>query len=1100
MRKKLYSSWNLPVLLVVMLFAFSGYTWSQTDLTGKVLDGNTGEPLPGVNVTVKGTTTGTITDLDGNFQIKVEDPNAILSFSYVGYLTENVELNGQTSIDLNLLPDLMKLEQVVVVGYGTMRKKDLTGSVSSVSIEDIEANKDANVLHALQGKVAGMDILPSDGQAGAGVEISLRGTRSMLAGNEPLILVDGVEYGKVLDLNSSDIESIDILKDAASTAIYGTKGANGVIIITTKKGEAGKTKVSYNTYFSYNMPNFFPHYMNGDEFLNKQYEKRIADEEADLWEDQDVYYDPRINEVVWDQDAVPDPTAVFGTVTLEQLIEDEGVEDKYELVNSDPNFLELARAGVSQNYMDMLLSNSWSQNHELSVTGGTDKTAYNLSIGYMKAKGLMINDENGNPLDEQDMMRRYNFKIGVDQQIAKFVRVGANILYTRKFQNRRSSSVFGYARNAGPIGELYYPDGSYLEVPDPVFSANQYNPLLDNKSGTYKDEEYTNRIFGNAYIDVNILKDLSFKTQFGFDNNQTKHGIYADAYSTRQIAVTNALTTLDNYQKTSYTWTNVLNYKKQLGNHDIQLMAGSETRSVQYDRSRFLGSGQSLASTEYFDWVGFAGSITADQGYLTDATDPDHWQYAQTRLVSFFGRANYGLMDKYLLQATLRYDASSVLAEGNKGAIFPSFSAGWRLGQEDFIENLNVFSNLKLRYSWGISGNSAIPPYSSTASLGDLPNYYTFGDEFYSQYVPYQTANTSLTWELTKAHNIGVDVGFFKNRISGSVDYYISKTSDLLFRVPLPASEGYPSAIQNVAATKNSGIEVSFTTVNIDTRAFTWTTDWIFSRVKNEITGLREGVTELIRTDEVTGNTGSQEEGWKVGEPVESWYTYNHLGFYSVADLDAELAYVRQQEANGDTINVANIPMLANGWLPGDIKLEDINKDGIFNDDDRIYLNEEPKFTFSFNNDFLLKTDVGDFGLGVLMIGRAGYTIRYRFYGDVKLSSDNTNGAYVPAWTPQNPGDAIYPRYYSNGTANTSSLVAPIKFIDGSFVKIKDITLSYTLPNNWTQSMKISRLKIYFTARNMITFSKIKDSDPELGGEVNFPLAKQFFVGLNLDF
>lgn len=1100
MRKKLYSSWNLPVMLVLMLFAFCSSAWSQTEVTGKVLDGNSGEPLPGVNVTIKGTTTGTITNLDGVFELKLDDPNAILSLSYVGYLTETIELNGQTSIDVQLMPDLMKLEQVVVVGYGTMRKKDLTGAVSSVKTEDIESNKDANVLHALQGKVAGLDIRASDGQAGAGVEINLRGNRSIVAGNEPLILVDGVEYGKVLDINASDIESIDILKDAASTAIYGTRGANGVIIITTKKGEAGKTKVSYNTYWSYNMPNLYPHYMNGDEFLNKQYEKKIADEEQDLWDDQGVYYDPRTNEVIWDQVANPDPTAVFGTVTLDQLVEDAGVEDKYELVNSDPDFLELARAGVSHNYLDMLLNNSWSQNHELSVVGGTDKTTYNISIGYMKSQGLMTQDENGNKLEEPDVMKRYNFKIGLDQEVAKFINVGGDILFTRKFQNRRSGSAFGYARNAGPIGEIYNEDGTYRQVPDPVFSANQYNPLLDNKAGTHIDEQFTNRIFGNAYIDVDILKDLSFKTQFGIDISNIKRGIYSGPYSTSRVVVASASTTIDNYQKTAYTWTNVLNYSKQLGSHNIQLMAGSETRHNQWDRTRFLGIGQSLATTEYYDWIGFGGQISADANYLTDATDQNQWPYAQTRMVSFFGRANYSLMDKYLFQATVRYDAASVLAKGNKGATFPSFSAGWRLSQEDFIKNLNVFSNLKLRYSWGVAGNSAIRPYTSTAGLGELPNYYSFGSSVYSQYVPYQTANEALTWETTKAHNMGIDMGFFKNRISGSVDYYISKTEDLLFQVPLPATEGYPIAMANVASTKNSGIEISFTTVNIDKKSFNWTTDWIFARNKNEITDLIGGTEELIRTDEVTGNQSSQHESWKIGEATESYYTYNHLGFYSVEDLDAELAYVRQQEANGDTINPIEIPMLANGWLPGDIKLEDRNQDGILNDDDKIYLSQFPSYTFTFNNSFELKTDAGNFGLTVLMIGRIGQTFDYTFYQSVKLASDNTNGSYVPAWTPQDPGSAIFPRYYGNGTANTTSFVDPIRFIDGSYVKIKDITLSYTLPTKWTQSVKISRLNIYFTARNMITFSKIKDSDPEQDGSSNFPLAKQFFVGLNLDF
>ena len=1060
------------MLLGAILVLFCSSAWAQVTITGSVVSATDKQPLIGATVLVKGTSIGATTDVKGNYTLKVDNPKeAVLSISYIGYLPEEVNVQGRSVVDIELVEDVKQLEEVVVIGYGTMKKKDLTGSVTSIRGSELASSKSSNVLQVLQGKVSGLDVTQSSGEAGSSVQLLLRGRRSLVAGNDPLILVDGVEYGSKLDINSSDIESMNILKDAASTAIYGTRGANGVIIITTKKGSAGKTRVSYSTYFTVNSATYLPHIMNGAEYMQKQFDIKLADADVAKWNAQGVSYNATTNAVTWNQTTNPDPASVWGTSTLDALVAAAGVTDKYALTTGDPVGLQLARDGVSLDYLKMLMVTSMTQNHELSVSGGNDKTIFNMSLGYMDDNGLL----------RRDNMKRYNFKFGVDHKLTNTIKIGANMLFTKKDYNKRNSGVFNQALKAGPIGKLYEDDGvTYRTIPDLVFAYNQYSPVLDEVPGAYVNEITNNRIFSTIYGNWDIFPWLTFKTNLGFDVITDKNGRFADAKSVSQVASGRSESSLRTENYFAYTLDNTLNFNKRIGIHDIQAMLGSST---QYSRGQSLmvtTSNQATPVTTYYDQNYASGPTTAST-------------YTPYQMVSVFGRVNYSLMDKYLFQATLRNDNASPLAEGHKGDVFPSASVGWRISEEKFMKGISFISNLKLRYSWGLAGNaSSVPAFITLASVSTNTNYYTFGTGVYQQYAPSNIANPLLTWEKTQTHDIGLDFEVWNKRIMGTVDVYRSKSKDLIFNVPLPTNQGgYTQAMKNIAASQNQGIEFTLTTINVKSHNFDWSTDWSLSYNENKVTDLYSG-TDLIPHD--------GDYAWKVGSQINSFYQFTAQGCYSVADLNAELAYVKATQSAGGAIDKLRIPMLANKYFPGDIKIKDRDGNGIFNDNDKVAIDADPRYVFSFNNNFGLKTNIGDFGLSILAIGRLQQNVNYDFYGNVKTATDKTNGSYVQEWTPDNT-DAIFPRYYTAGTGVLrSDFMSALKIVKGSFVKIKDITLSYTFPKQWIKKVKLSNVRIYGTAKNMFTFSNIKNYDPESNGSMNFPLSKQWIIGLNLDF
>jgi TonB-linked SusC/RagA family outer membrane protein len=1063
-------------------------------ITGKVTDGNTGEPLPGVNLILAGTTTGTITDVDGNFSLNVPDENAQIVFSFVGYVSETIDLEGRTTLNVVLIPDILSLEEIVVIGYGAIKKADLTGAVASVSQEDIASTKAVDALQAIQGKVAGLDLYQETGEAGSDVSITLRGLRSFGdqgAENSPLILVDGVEYGNGLDydnryrdgldLNPSDIESIDILKDAASTAIYGTRGANGVILITTKKGKKeGKTVVTFNSYISYNVPSYVPDIMTGQQFVQKLLERRIADKENDMYDDMDIDYDDETGEVEWDMAAYPSPWEVFGSVTMQDLY-DEAIEDDVDifdengnpvphyLVTTDPTARALLDSNVSLDYLDMMLRNTITDNYELGIFGGREKTSVSFSLGLMNDRGLLKNDQ----------LRRYNIRLGLDHDLTDRMSLGANILYTRKFHDRRNSGIFNQGLKTGPIGNFRNPDGSLNQFPDAEFTFNQPNPFLDEEpDGSYVNEILYNRIFGSIYYNWELLKGLTFNTNYGVDLGFIREGLYRGPQTLERYQVATAETNMRQTNTWEYTWDNTLTYLKDIGIHNFQFLLGQSVRAEAREHYSMTGIGQQVPITQFYAWSDFTSTVSSSS-------------YRQEQLLSFFGRINYKINEKYLFQATLRADGSSVLAEGNKWGYFPSASAGWRLSEEDFLQNISALSILKLRASWGIAGNAAVRAYQTITEVSQVPIFMSLNDETYSSLFPFKIGNEDLKWETTQTYDIGVDIGLFNNRIYGSIDLYMSNTSDLLFESPLPPTSTYTRVTENVAETKNKGIEIQLSTQNIKTSKISWTTDWTFALNRDEIVSLRRGTDEVVATVDNIINIK------RVGEPVSAFYDYEFDGMYQISDLQDEFLYVQQQMASGDSIERGLIPMISNGFYPGDIKLKDVNGDGEYTDDeDRVIYNRSPKFTFGLTNNFSFH----NFGLNIFFYGRVGQTIDYEFYRAYKpADQDVENGPYVDAWTPENTG-ALFPRYSTDGNATSFLFNSPLALVDGSFVKIRDITLSYSLPVSILGRLKMSKFKIYVTGKNLFTFSKVDNYDSEREGHMEFPLPKQYIAGVNIEF
>ncbi|HRZ98572.1 MAG TPA: SusC/RagA family TonB-linked outer membrane protein, partial [Paludibacter sp.] len=601
------------VLFLVVAISFFGMLWAQTKTINGIVKDAAGEPIIGASVLVKGTTIGTITNFDGAYNLAVPQTAKTLVISYVGMETQEITISGSV-LNATLKDDSKGLDELVVVGYGVVKKRDLTGSVSSIKSSEIMKNSSSNAMQAMQAKVPGLDIKQNDGQAGSGLSMTLRGNRSISASNSPLVLVDGVEYGSTIDINNSDIESMDILKDASSTAIYGTKGANGVIIITTKRGKAGKTTVNLNSYLSSNMPTNIPQVMYGAK-------------EVQFLRDKNNYK----------LDAV---AGTWGTAqtTVEQVLT--GTPN-----GADFTEMDVYNAGDYTNWLDIILQDGLTQNYEASVSGGNDKTNFNASLGVMYEQGLMKNDE----------LDRYNGKITIDHRISNQFKVGANMLYTYRNHDSRNSSVFGQAMKMTTITRPYNSDGSILATPNARYAAH-CNPLLDEIDGAFEHNIETTRFFGNTYIEINPIKALTFKSMFALDRSNKRDGTYQDFESVaRYQSPTTSYISLIQNNSTKFTWDNTLNYNTKFGESDLTALLGhSMTQSVSENMQTVGDAGKEHYFSSSFYDISKIGTPKSTSGYV------------QHSMLSYFGRLNYSYAGKYLLSASVRADGFSALAPGKK--------------------------------------------------------------------------------------------------------------------------------------------------------------------------------------------------------------------------------------------------------------------------------------------------------------------------------------------------------------------------------------------------------------------------------------------------
>ena len=1008
----------------MLLFLTTVVVAQNVNITGKVTSATNGEGIPGANVVVRGTTLGTITDSDGNYTLSVPSGGTLV-VSFVGFHTEEVAVAGRSVINVALNEESFGLDEVVAIGYGVVRKRDLTGAVSSVKADDIARTTTSNAMQAMQARVPGLDIQQSNGQAGAGVSLTLRGNRSISASNSPLILVDGVAYGSTLDINPSDIESMEVLKDASSTAIYGTRGANGVILITTKRGREGRTRVSLNSYLSSNIPTHVPQMMYGEKEVQRLIDKANyqADASSGNWGSSNL--------------------------TVEQVLT-ENLEDFTEL--------DIYKDGSYTDWLDMILQNGLTQNYELAVSGGTAKTNFNLSLGTMFDEGLM----------KKDMMDRYNAKIILDHKISDIFKAGTSMLYTYKDHDARNSSVFGQSLKMTTITHAYTKEGNLIFTPNPRYAAHA-NPLLDETAGAFEHNVETTRFFGNVYAEVTPLKNLLLKSLYALDRRNVRDGQYQDYQSVGRYQSPGTSYINSTYNNnTGYTWENTLNYTTNFGGskHDVNFLLGHSMAQSVFEQTNTQGD----AGREHY-----YTSLFYDLSKISTETSTS--TYTKSSLLSYFSRVNYKFNERYLLTASLRADGSSTLAEEHKWGYFPSLAAAWRINEEPFLAPARDWlTNLKFRASWGRSGNAAVDPYSTLTSLSTNLIYYYLDGKDIPGNIPSTMGNKELKWETTSVLDFGIDFGILANRISGSIDYYLSKTDDLLYLKSAPPSSVFPSVLANIGSTEGQGLEVALNTLAVKSRKFNWDINWSYSTSKDKITNLSEGVERNI----------SGTSGQIVGEPVSIFYDYEADGNWNVGEYDTYKTAWEERHP-GESVGY-----VAAYGAPGTIKIIDRNDDGKLDDEDKIVIGRSPKHIFGMNNSF----SYGDFSLSVLLFARLGGYIAYDM--NTQLNYETANWGDLDYWSFTNTG-AKFP---SPGAASTTygSYGSSLRYEKADYIKIKDITLAYNLPQNILNKAGIDRIRVYGSLKNFFTFAKIDNYDPERGGAVSFPLAKQAVVGINLEF
>ena len=989
------------------VIVISPFQNQQNKLTGIVTDASTNQPIVGAIVSIEGTTVGVQTDVNGRYTLTLPKPNSVIKVTFMGYLPEIIALKGQTKMDIQLTSDVKRLDEVVVVGYGTVRKKDLTGTVSSIKTEELVKSPAGNVMEAVQGKVSGVDIIRSSGSAGANINITVRGNRSINAGNNPLYIVDGIQYTNIQDINPNDISSMDVLKDASTTAIYGSRGANGVIIITTKRGFEGKVKVSAGSYYGVSEVAGYPVPMNGTQFAAL---KRQAYHTNGIW------------------NSTADDSKVFTSAAEIAAI----------------------NANTSTYWPGLLLNKGSQQDYVVGISGGTEKTKVYFSFDYFKENGVLNND----------FSNRYTLRLNIDQTIFDNFKIGLESQLAYYDQNLRSDAILTVANKVIPYFTPYNADGTLAKYPG---NGNQLNPLLEEVSGSYVNKNNITRLLSTAYAEWKPFKGLVIRSNLGVVNASTRNGHFEDANTITRALSTGSLSSIANTTQTDLTWENIITYQTKIENHSISLTGVTSYLSNRVDNATASGTGQLLASQSFYALQNNPLNLAISSNYVG------------SNLQSGALRVNYSFMEKYLFTFTGREDGASVLSPKNRWSFFPSAAVAWRVIDEKFMKSISVISDFKVRGSIGRAGNSAVRPYQTQSGLMLIP--FSWNDQTALAYglLP-QIGNRDLKWELTTTQNIGVDFGVLKNIITGSVDIYDSKTKDLLYLQQLPSTTGGLSMLNNVGKTRNSGIEISLKTVNIQSNSFSWISNITYTRNKERIEFLPNGsdiANSLI-----------------IGSPVNSFYDYKKIGIWQTADAALATGF---------------------GYKPGDIRVLDVqgplvlNADGtsyhaaadgkITAADDRLVVGSAvPLYSVGFNNDFKFK----GFDLNVFIFARIGQTFVSNYANKFEPNAIE-NGAVVDYWTPDNPTNA-YPQPDSKISRAALPFATTLGYKDGSFIKIRNITLGYTVPSNLAKKLHVSTIRWYVSAKNYFTFSKVKDYDPEGGGSFESPLTKLIVTGLNIEF
>jgi TonB-linked SusC/RagA family outer membrane protein len=984
-------------------------------IKGKVTSEN-GQPLPGVNVLVKDTNIGTVTDVNGNFNITVPDVNSILVFSFIGYTTQEVSLSGRNTIDITLAEDFQSLEEVVVIGYGAVKKSDLTGAVSSIKTDEIQETPITSIDQGLVGRASGVMVTQTSGMPGAVASIRVRGSSSLQGGNEPLYVIDGFPvyngsgYGNtggrarmsgLATINPADIESIEILKDASATAIYGSRAANGVVLITTKSGKEGRDQITFDAYY-------------GIQNTVRQIDVMNALQYAEL-----------VNEAYTNDGLAP--------------------------VYDNEKMAELKANPKGTDWQDEIFQTAPIQNYQLSFSGGDKKTNYSISGNYFNQQGIIRSSE----------FSRYSGRVNISRNILDNFKIGTHLNLSRTTSNAvrtdagGNQGVVSAAMKFNPVSPVFENEalGEYTPVNSPGI-------IYANPVATADDQVRENimlRILGNIYAEWEFLPNLTAKISFGTDLVNTKFDTFVPSNIFESGGVASA--SINSRYTTNWLNENTLRWIKQISSgHSISVLGG-----ITFQQN--ISEGLTASSQDYVNNVLGENSLGAGAIYNQPSSSRTEWS-----LVSYLGRINYNINEKYLFSFNSRIDGSSRFGANNKYAFFPSAAVAWRLIEENFVQDMNLFSNLKMRVSYGMTGNQEIGLYSSLPTLNN--NTYTLGRSLVTGFFPNKIPNPDLRWEKTSQFDIGLDFGFWDERLRFTTDYYYKKTTDLIYSVAVPYVSGFGTSLQNIGSIQNQGVELSIESDNYATDDFRWTTGFNISFNKNK-------VIELGGEDykDVGGGDGHLKTGsvhrLVVGEPIGLFYGYVFDGiFQNQAEVDAG-------------------PEGPTNWVGGrrykDLGGEDGEPDGIVNAtyDRTIIGDPNPNFYGGFTNTLSYK------GVELNLFMQYSYGNDIFNYNAIELElpsgGQNVYADLVNRWTPDNPSN-IYPK----ATTNRSAVFSDAYIEDGSYLKLKTLTLAYTFPNLNTQ--KISGLKVYMTAQNLLTFTGYSGYDPEVSyrGATNLELGEDF--------
>jgi TonB-linked SusC/RagA family outer membrane protein len=999
---------RISVLTFLGLLFISNAFAQNITITGVVTDAADRSAIPAVSIVVKGTTTGTQTDANGRYSIAAPS-NSTLVFTYIGYTTREVPVNNQTSLNIALQTEAQNLEQVVVVGYGTQRKVDVTGSVSSVKGEDISKQASVNPVSSLQGRVAGVSIT-NNGAPGSSPQITIRGTGTIYGNTGVLYVVDGVWYDDINFLNPADIANISILKDASSQSIYGIRAANGVVLVTTNRGKRGDATINYNGYV-------------GIQSVTNAVKMTNATE-----------YATAVNEIYDIIDAEDGP--LFANTNL----------------------------GEGTNWQDVILRDAMVTNHQLSVNGGGEKSTYNLSLGYLNQDGIV---ENNN-------FKRYTARLSSDFQLFEPLKVGYNVTGSSSASKDYPGAIFRGLYAASPVVPVFNPDGSYGD-PNTFNLGNGSNMNPQATLDFFNQRTARYRVTGNVFAELKFLKDFTFKTSFGGDFGQEEVRAYTPKYyATTAQNTTTSLLSINRVENRNWIIENTLSYDKKFNDHTLTVLLGQTAQ--RFKSYTINGTAENVPYNSDADLYLSLGDAASRK--LTD-------KGSLNTVASYFARANYSFKNKYLLNASLRADGASQFFGGSDlWGYFPSIGAGWVITNEDFMKDQTIFTNLKLRASWGKVGNAGVPINPTTLTVSQVPQLIAFYNGVPSTGASIRTiVPPALFWERSAGSDIGLEMGFLKNRLNVELDYYNRTTEQAIFDIPILGSLGTSNSrlIGNQADFRNRGFEISATWSDKTAGDLTYTISANIGLNNNKVLNVTSG-NNPIYAGGADLRSGAQATRTVAGRPIGEFFGYQVAGIFQ-SNEEAELAQP--------------------GTKAGDFKYVDQNGDGVISGLDRVALgNPNPKYNYGVNTNFAYR----NFDLTLDIQGVAGVDIYNANLGSTRFGNENfTKEFYDQRWT--GPGSTnTFPSANLGGSTNTS----PNSFYveSGAYVRLRNIQLGYSLPTELVSKWKMRKLRVFANAQNALNIFGYRGFSPEVGGtptnagiDVNvYPLFATYNVGLNVTF